>query len=95
MACLLYGAGLRVLECCRLLVQDVDPGSSQITVRGGKGDKDRLTMLPAMVRADLVEHLRAVRAQHQADLAAGAGWVELPTALHRKYPNAGREWVWQ
>ncbi|MGH7354299.1 MAG: integron integrase [Candidatus Rokuibacteriota bacterium] len=95
MACLLYGAGLRVLECCRLRVQDVDFATNQIVVRGGKGDKDRVTMLPALVKAGLATHLRAVRAQHQHDLEAGAGWVELPTALMRKYPNAGREWVWQ
>jgi len=95
MACLLYGAGLRVLECCRLRVQDVDLASNQVLVRGGKGDKDRMTMLPAMAKADLVRHLAGVRAQHQEDVAAGAGWVELPMALGRKYPHAGREWVWQ
>ncbi len=95
MACLLYGAGLRVLECCRLRVQDVDFGSNRIVVRGGKGDKDRMTMLPATVKTDLVRHLAAVRDQHQRDLAIGAGWVELPTALARKYSHAGREWVWQ
>jgi integron integrase len=95
MACLLYGAGLRVLECCRLRVQDIDFATNQIVVRGGKGDKDRVTMLPAVAKADLAQHLYAVRAQHQSDLAAGAGWVELPMALARKYPNAGREWVWQ
>jgi integron integrase len=95
MACLLYGADLRVLECCRLRVQDLDLASNQITVRGGKGDKDRVTMLPAIVKSDLARHLAAVRAQHHDDLARGAGWVELPTALLRKYPNAGREWVWQ
>jgi integrase len=75
MACLLYGAGLRVLECCRLRVQDIDFATHQILVRGGKGDKDRVTMLPAVAKADLAGHLRAVRAQHQSDLAAGAGWV--------------------
>ena len=95
MACLLYGAGLRVMECCRLRVQDVDFGSNQIVVRGGKGDKDRTTMLPTMAKADLAGHLAAVRAQHQRDLATGAGWVELPTALARKYPHGGRQWVWQ
>ena len=95
MACLLYGAGLRVLECCRLRVQDVDFATHQIVVRGGKGDKDRVTMLPAMATPGLVRHLEDVRAQHETDLAMGAGWVELPTALLRKYPNAGREWVWQ
>lgn len=95
MACLLYGAGLRVLECCRLRVQDVDFPSNQLVVRGGKGDKGRVTMLPALLKTDLARHLEAVRAQHQDDLAAGAGWVDLPTALLRKYPNAGRDWIWQ
>jgi integron integrase len=95
MACLLYGAGLRVLECCRLRVQDVDFATNQIVVRGGKGDKDRITMLPDIVKEPLIGHLARIRAQHQRDLAAGAGWVELPYALVRKYPNAGREWVWQ
>jgi integron integrase len=95
MAGLLYGAGLRVLECCRLRVQDVDFAQNQLVVRGGKGDRDRVTMLPAVAKAGLAAHLEAARAQHQRDLAAGAGWVELPTALLRKYPNAGREWAWQ
>jgi integron integrase len=95
MACLLYGAGLRVLECCRLRVQDVDFAANQIVVRSGKGDKDRVTMLPAVVKSDLGQHLAAVRIQHHHDLTAEAGWVALPTALLRKYPNAGREWVWQ
>jgi integron integrase len=95
MAYLLYGAGLRVLECCRLRVQDVDFAANQIVVRGGKGDKDRVTMLPAIVRANLATHLQEVRAQHDADLANGAGAVELPTALRRKDPTAARQWVWQ
>jgi integron integrase len=95
MACLLYGAGLRVLECCRLRVQDVDFATNQIVVRSGKGAKDRVTMLPAAVKPDLARHLEGVRRQHQHDLQHGAGWVELPDALARKYPNAGREWAWQ
>jgi len=95
MACLLYGAGLRVLECCRLRVQDVDFATNPIAVRGSKGDKDRVTMLPAVPTVDLARHLRAVRAQHHSDIAAGVGWVELPMALVRKYWNAGRQWVWQ
>jgi integron integrase len=95
MACLLYGAGLRMLECCRLRVHDLDFAANQIVVRGGKGDKDRVTMLPAVIKADLGRHLEAVRAQHQRDLAAGAGCVELPMALARKYPSADREWGWQ
>jgi integron integrase len=96
MACLLYGGGLRVLECCRLRVQDIDFATNQIVVRGGgKGDKDRVTMLPGIAKAGLTRHLHTVHAQHQHDLVAGAGWVQLPTALLRKYPHAGREWVWQ
>jgi integron integrase len=95
MALLLYGSGLRVLECARLRVKDVDLASNQIVVRAGKGDRDRVTMLPAAVKASLAQHLELVRRQHERDLARGAGWVELPGALMRKYPNAGREWGWQ
>jgi len=95
MALLLYGAGLRVLECARLRVKDIDFASNQIVVRAGKGDRDRVTMLPAAVKADLARHLELVRRQYDRDLKRGAGWVELPGALMRKYPNAGREWGWQ
>ena len=95
MAYLLYGAGLRLLECCHLRMQDVDFTANQIVVRGGKGDKDRMTILPAAVKPDLVRHLERVREQHRRDLEGGAGWVELPTALARKYPHAGRAWAWQ
>jgi integron integrase len=95
MAYLLYGSGLRLLECCRLRVQDIDFATNQIVVRSAKGDKDRVTVLPAAIKVGLARHLEDVRAQHQGDLRDGAGWVELPTALARKYPNAGREWVWQ
>ncbi|MGQ0550462.1 MAG: integron integrase [Armatimonadota bacterium] len=95
MAVLLYGAGLRLLECARMRVKDVDFASNQIVVRAGKGDRDRMTMLPAAVKADLARHLEVVRRQHERDLRHGAGWVELPNALERKYPNAGREWAWQ
>jgi integron integrase len=95
MAVLLYGAGLRLLECCRLRIQDVDFGANQIVVRDGKGGKDRVTMLPASVKTALAAHIDRVREQHQADLRHGAGWVELPWALARKYPNAGWEWPWQ
>ena len=95
MALLLDGAGLRVLECARLRVKDVDFASNQIVVRAGKGDRDRVTMLPAAVNADLARNLEFVKRQHEQDLRHGAGWVELPGALTRKYPNAGREWAWQ
>jgi integron integrase len=95
MALLLHGAGLRLLECCRLRVQDVDFASREIMIRDGKGSKDRMTMLPGLVEADLARHIDKVRRLHTRDLAHGAGWVELPWALGRKYPNAGREWGWQ
>jgi integron integrase len=95
MATLLYGCGLRLLECCRLRVKDVDFGRNQITVRRGKGDKDRATMLPASIKSELAAHLERVRAQHDRDLVNGAGWVELPGALGKKLPSAGREWPWQ
>src|SRR5204862_6553994 len=95
MAILLYGAGLRLLECARLRVKDVDFATNQIIVRAGQGDRDRVTMLPAVVKPDLVRPVEMVRRQHEADLRHGAGWVELPWALARKYPNAGREWAWQ
>jgi integrase len=95
MAILLYGAGLRLLEAARVRVKDVDFARNQIMVRGGKGDKDRATPLPSVVIADLAKHLEGVKRQHDADLRHGAGWVELPWALARKYPNAGREWAWQ
>jgi len=95
MVALLYGAGLRLLECCRLRVKDVDFASNQIIVREGKGAKDRVTLLPFAIKTDLGRQLEDVRLQHQRDLRFGAGWVELPGALERKYPNAGREWAWQ
>ena len=95
MGTFLYGAGLRVLECCRLRVKDVDFAAKQIVVRNGKGDKDRVTLLPGVAASDLARHLEAVHVQHQRDGGRGAGWVELPGALGRKYPNAGREWGWQ
>jgi integrase len=78
MAILLYGAGLRLLECARLRVKDVDFARNQITVRAGKGDKDRVTMLPAAVKSPLATHLESVKRQHELDLQHNAGWVELP-----------------
>lgn len=95
MAMLLYGAGLRLLECCRLRVKDIDFDRNQIVVRAGKGDKDRLSMLPASARDPLKAHLQSVRALHLEDLKRGLGKVELPGALSRKYPNADKEWAWQ
>src|SRR5437870_4641618 len=95
MACLLYGAGLRLLECARLRVKDIDFEASHIVVRAGKGDKDRITVLPRIVREPLRRHLERVRRLHARDVASGAGWVELPGSLGRKYPNAAREWAWQ
>jgi integron integrase len=95
MARLLYGSGLRLMECLRLRVKDVDFEYRQITVREGKGAKDRMTMLPASLIAPLQAHLERVKALHQTDLAEGHGDVYLPFALERKYPNANREWGWQ
>lgn len=92
---LLYGSGLRLMEALQLRVQHLDFGRSEIRVRGGKGDRDRVTMLPVVLKGPLREHLERVHALHRQDLAVGAGWVELPAALGRKYPNAGREWAWQ
>ena len=93
MAILLYGAGLRLMECCRLRVKDIDFSQNEIMVRAGKGNKDRHTPLPSTLRDPLVQHLQFVKTQHEVDLKAGLGRVSLPNALERKYPNAGREWV--
>jgi len=94
MALLLYGAGLRLMECCRLRVKDVDFSRNQIVVRAGKGDKDRYTMLPAAVKEPLLKHLQGTKRQHEQDLTNGLGRVALPNALERKYPNAGKDWGW-
>lgn len=95
MATLLYGSGLRLMECACLRVKDVDFGSHEIRIRSGKGRKDRVTLLPQGIELDLRAHLAAVQRQHTRDLETDAGWVELPDALDRKYVNAGREWAWQ
>jgi len=92
---LLYGGGLRLLEALRLRVKDVDFVGQQVIVRDGKGQKDRMTLLPVTLRDALRAHLVAAEAQHACDLRAGAGYVELPAALRRKYPSAPREWHWQ
>jgi len=95
MASLMYGAGLRLVECLRLRVQDVDFSRNEITVRDGKGAKDRVTMLPDSLKESLHRHLIKVKAIHEKDLAAGWGRVQMPDALDRKYPNAQRESRWQ
>jgi integron integrase len=92
---LLYGAGLRLLECLTLRVKDVDFNQRRLVVRRGKGQKDRLALLPERLTRPLECHLAKVREQHASDLEGGAGCVELPHALRVKYPNAGKEWVWQ
>lgn len=95
MASLLYGGGLRLMECVRLRVKDVDFEMRQVTVREGKGFKDRVTMLPQSLIAPLQAHLARVRALHDEDVAEGYGAVYLPYALEKKYPNAAKEWGWQ
>jgi len=95
MAGLLYGAGLRQIECLSLRVKDVDFAYRQILVRDGKGAKDRVTMLPENLIQPLQRHLGKVAGLHQGDLKAGYGEVRLPYALARKYPRAGRAWGWQ
>jgi integron integrase len=95
MAKLLYGGGLRLMECVRLRVKDLDFAQHQIVVRDGKGMKDRITMLPGAAVPFLQDHLRHVKQLHQDDLRAGYGKVYLPFALERKYPNANGEWIWQ
>jgi integron integrase len=94
-ASLMYGAGLRLMECMQLRVQEVDFHHGEITVRDGKGGKDRRTMLPQSLVAPLQTHLRKVKIIHERDLSAGWGRVLLPNALDRKYPNAPQEWRWQ
>ena len=92
---LLYGSGLRLMECLRLRVKDIDFAAKYIIIRDGKGFKDRVTILPESVVPELKEHLVRVRALHEDFLRRGYGDVELPYALIRKYPNAGQEWAWQ
>ncbi len=92
---LLYGTGLRLLEALTLRVKDIDFAKAEIRIRAGKGGRDRVTMLPLVLRGDLESHLERVRRQHAGDLAGGAGWVALPGALFRKYFNAGCDWGWQ
>lgn len=92
---LLYGSGLRQLECLRLRVQDIDFGISQIVVRAGKGNKDRVTILPESIVEPLKLHLEKVQTRHSLDLAQGSGRVYMLVSLTRKYPKAAFEWPWQ
>lgn len=91
----LYGTGLRLMEALRLRVKDVDFERNQIVVHGGKGDKDRVTMLPDSLRSAMQAHLQRVKLLHKKDLAEGLGAVSLPGALKVKYPKAERDWIWQ
>jgi integron integrase len=95
MALLLYGAGLRLLECCRLRIKDLDFAASRLIIRSGKGDKDRHAILPVAAREALIAQVSSVLTQHAKDLTVGGGFVELPGALDRKFPNAAREPGWQ
>lgn len=95
MASLLYGAGLRLMECVRLRVKNLDFNYKQITIRDGKGEKDRRTILPEPLIEQLQRHLARVRLQHEEDVRMGWGKVYLPYALERKYPNAATQWIWQ
>jgi integron integrase len=94
-ASLIYGSGMRLLECLRLRVKDIDFHRREITVRAGKGKKDRMTILPAKLEIHLNRHLECVRDQFRRDELAGSASVELPAAIARKYPSAAREWAWQ
>jgi integrase len=94
MPVLLYGAGLRLLECCHLRVKDIDFPRNQIVIRAGKGNKDRYT-LPGAVAEPLRKHLQAVKSQHDKDPKRGLSRVALPDALERKYTDAAKEWGWQ
>jgi len=95
MASLLYGSGLRLMECIRLRVKDIDFDYRQLVIRDGKGQKDRVTMLPSRLVGPLQQHLARVRAIHEQDLRDGVGAVYLPFALAKKYPRAATDWGWQ
>jgi integron integrase len=92
---LLYGTGMRIKECLRLRIKDVDLDRGEVIIREGKGNKDRITMLPASLVPALTEHIAERRRWHDIDLASGHADVELPDAIERKYPRAGAQWAWQ
>jgi len=91
----MYGAGLRLMECLRLRIKDIDFSYNQIFIRSGKGEKDRVTMLPTSLKEPLRKHTLTVKLIHQTDLKQGLGEVHLPYALARKYSGAARQWGWQ
>ncbi len=95
MASLIYGTGMRLMECARLRVKDIDFHYTQLIIRDAKGRKDRITVLPACLIEPLRNHLVRVKERHEQDLREGFGRVYLPNALEKKYPNASREWGWQ
>ncbi|MCX5812170.1 MAG: integron integrase [Proteobacteria bacterium] len=95
MAQLLYGCGLRLSECLRLRVKDIDFENSLVLVHSGKGDEDRSLVLPKMIKEALKKHIADTKIMHEKDIAIGYGEVSLPNALDKKYPNAGKSWVWQ
>jgi integron integrase len=95
MASLIYGSGMRIGECLRLRAKDIDFHRNEITIRDGKGRKDRVTMLPKKLRGCLITQIRDARQQFRVDMRRGTGGVQLPHAIRRKYPNASREWGWQ
>ncbi len=95
MAHLLYGSGLRLMECVRLRVKDLDFDLNQVIVRSGKGEKDRRTIFPAILKNPLMLHLEKVKLWHEKDLSAGNGTVYLSYAIGKKYPDADTEWAWQ
>ena len=94
-AALMYGTGIRLMECLELRVQDIDFSRNEILVRHGKGDKDRVTMLPATLKEQVQKHLAQVKEIHKKDLLEGWGCVPVPGALEKKYPNASSDWSWQ
>jgi integron integrase len=94
-ASLLYGSGLRLSEALRLRIQDLDFTNQQLLIRNSKGNKDRITVLPAKIIPALKNHLEKVKELHQKDIANGFGQVNLPFALDKKYPTAGKSWLWQ
>jgi len=95
MAQLLYGSGLRLMECIRLRVKDIDFANNLLIIRAGKGEKDRTTILPDKIKESLREHLQRMKKLHDQDLAKGYGITALPDALAKKYTNANKEWAWQ